>query len=395
MSLGSGSGRYHYLDAARGTLMLLGIVFHAAALYRVEAWLLKDPATSPAFDVLSETLTTFRMPAFFLISGFFALLTLSRDRPARFLRKRATRIVVPLIATLLTVNVLQLYVLHRLDGGTLGFMAFLAQPGLWQGFLSEAWVSHLWFLGCLIVYFGVLGSVASLVPAHAGSALASRLERARGVLAQPVVFLLLAPLSQIAALAILKVLPGLYDVRLVADGNQLLEFAPYFLAGLAAYASPALYNSLTRARSSVFLLTVAAVGFRAIDWTPPSTLAGRVLESFVVSLSAWVGIYWVLVFFRSILDRPNRVARTLADASYTIYLFHHVTVILVGGWLLGAAINVYAKFLIVVLATFAITFALHLVVRRIPALSLLYGGKWPIGPQRGHPHADNALTNAS
>jgi glucan biosynthesis protein C len=83
----------------------------------------------------------------------------------------------------------------------------------------------------------------------------------------------------------------------------------------------------------------------------------------------------VLVFFRRVLARPSPVARKLADSSYTIYLFHHATVVVLTIWMMRWSIGDFLKYAIVVCVTFTFTFALHrLVIARVPLLTLLFNG---------------------
>jgi glucans biosynthesis protein C len=98
--------RWHSLDAMRAAMMFLGLVLHTATTYCVtplgEAWPLKDPNTSELFDILLFFIHSFRMPAFFLLAGFFAALLMDRYAAWGFLKNRFVRIVVPLGYLLLT-----------------------------------------------------------------------------------------------------------------------------------------------------------------------------------------------------------------------------------------------------------------------------------------------------
>ncbi|MEL0317326.1 MAG: acyltransferase family protein, partial [Aquiluna sp.] len=69
--------RLHSLDAARGSLMILGVLFHAL----VFVYLFQEPASLSEFLAVVFThqlLHSFRMPAFFMIAGFFALLLIDK-----------------------------------------------------------------------------------------------------------------------------------------------------------------------------------------------------------------------------------------------------------------------------------------------------------------------------
>ena len=63
--------RLHYLDAMRSILMILGIVLHSANVFSDSDWAIQNIDTSVYFSYLVEVIHLFRMPAFFIVSGFF------------------------------------------------------------------------------------------------------------------------------------------------------------------------------------------------------------------------------------------------------------------------------------------------------------------------------------
>ena len=68
-----------------------------------------------AFDWLVTAIHLFRMSAFFWISGLFAALSLDRTVSADFFKRRFQRLVYPMVATMLTFNLLQQVVLDHLS----------------------------------------------------------------------------------------------------------------------------------------------------------------------------------------------------------------------------------------------------------------------------------------
>ena len=65
--------RLHSLDAMRGILMLLGVYFHLAFNYRTS-----EKNGHIFFDWLIGQTHYFRMPAFFILAGFFGALLFYR-----------------------------------------------------------------------------------------------------------------------------------------------------------------------------------------------------------------------------------------------------------------------------------------------------------------------------
>lgn len=95
--------RRHDLDALRAVAMLLGIALHASLAYVPGVpWPVHDARPAPWLGLISLGIHGFRMPLFFLLSGYFtALLWRSRGCVA-MLRQRLLRVFVPLILASLT-----------------------------------------------------------------------------------------------------------------------------------------------------------------------------------------------------------------------------------------------------------------------------------------------------
>jgi glucan biosynthesis protein C len=373
------SSRYHYLDAARGILMILGIVYHTARVYGDGTWVIADPATSPALAHLALLLTRFRMPAFFLMSGFFAAQTLGRHGPASFLRKRLPRVLIPFVVTLFTLNVAQLYALNVYHGGQPAGPAYLVSAAMWGDFTSDRWISHLWFLLSLAYYFTAVALGAVLLDGgRRGAARVAQLSRATRLVDRPVLCLLLCPLANVAILALFWTVPVLYAIRPIVSMEDILLYVPYFTAGLLAFVNRGFYESITRFHWEAVVLTAGVLLAALSGGVTGPTLAARAGGAYLGFLGTWTAVYWVLVGFRAIFDRPSPVSYTLADSAYSIYLFHHLGVILLAWAFIPVDLGVFVKFALVIGLTLAITLSLHLfVIRRVPWLTVLFNGKWP------------------
>ena len=95
--------RRHDLDALRAIAMLLGIVLHSALSFAPIPWIVQDSQQSQFFYYLFSFIHGFRMPLFFLISGFFtAMLWRKRGLLALF-KQRSKRILLPLVLGMWTI----------------------------------------------------------------------------------------------------------------------------------------------------------------------------------------------------------------------------------------------------------------------------------------------------
>ena len=140
--------RIHSLDALRGYLMLLGVYFHIAAFHYVN-----DGGFIAFFVGLVHY---FRMPAFFLISGFFGALLYYRKGSRKMFLNRVKRIGLPLIFTLPPIHILlefswKFFELIRKDHGFKNSLIdSIKSLNTLDTFIPYEITHHLWFLNYLM-----------------------------------------------------------------------------------------------------------------------------------------------------------------------------------------------------------------------------------------------------
>ena len=92
------------LDALRGFAMALGIVVHTSLAFFQAPWPVHDSQPAGLLAVGFLAIHGFRMPLFFLLSGFFTMLVYQRRGLESLLRQRAARIALPLLLALATIG---------------------------------------------------------------------------------------------------------------------------------------------------------------------------------------------------------------------------------------------------------------------------------------------------
>ncbi|MEZ5384204.1 MAG: acyltransferase family protein [Prosthecobacter sp.] len=103
MELPPVSSRRHDLDALRAFAMLLGIALHAALSFAGGPWMVQDTRTSGVFHVLISAVHGFRMPLFFLLSGFFTAMLWRRRGLRALITHRFKRVLLPLVLGTITI----------------------------------------------------------------------------------------------------------------------------------------------------------------------------------------------------------------------------------------------------------------------------------------------------
>ena len=370
--------RRHELDALRAFAMLLGVVLHAALTFFPEAWPVQDRTAGyhGPWEELVLAVHGFRMPAFFLLSGFFtAMLWRRRGLPA-LIRHRLRRVALPLALAMVTVGPAMGWVVDRaLRSGAKGYSVHELAPRLEE-------FHHLWFLWMLLwllAGFAVVAFVADRV----------RPEPPRGDRgAQPAwlrwVMWLLIPLTLLPQLGMAK--GGAYpmfgpdtDTGLLPPLHVLAYYAAFFSFGALAYGrrdrnGALLADTLGRRWPVVLPISVLValpVGL-AVTYLPElrSWAASQVLQV----LYAWGMCLGLVGLFRVLLTRVRPSVRYLADASYWIYLVHLPLVIgaqiVLRDWALPSGI----KFLLITAGVTAVLLlSYQAFVRHTPIGTLLNG----------------------
>lgn len=368
--------REHHWDAIRALLMLLGIPYHVALAYQdwvAQSWIVNAHEGMAGLGKIAEFIHLFRMPAFFIIAGYFAALLLVRRAPSEWLTGRVRRLGIPFMAALLLLNPIVNYACELSN----------FPPGeAWRSFLNNSaksagyWIRHLWFLIVLLYFCAVAAGLARMFPRLRGWFLSQR--RDDGLARH---FLLtLAGVAVVVGLWEAVSIELFWKAGLATNVPQqllriddTLQYAPYFLIGFMVARSSALRERVYRFSPGILavgvVLTVMALLYAKSLWPP--------YERFVTTIAGIALIQPVIALMRRIAARPSPLVREFVSASFVIYLFHlPILVWLVVGFS-GLAMPVAAKAVAITVLTLALSYGAWRVVRANSVLRLLFDGVTP------------------
>lgn len=359
--------RIYFLDAMRGILMMLGVFLHSAQVFNPEkTWAVFSEQSTVLSSYMLETIHLFRMPTFFIVSGYFCLLTIKKYGPTVFAKVRLQRILIPLIITALTLNSLQTYLLS-----SNGWLEFNLSIYLEKG----RYISHLWFLVNLVIYF----SCAYLIATYFSNATA-KLNNTITTIFTNYPFLLVLffmPLIWIGMKSTGKLGFPLYgDILGVIDIYKLLFYIPYFVFGLWLRENPQLLLRFTSLPiiKTIALLALSVYLYKAFD--SPANLLGTVLHEYFHTLASWLSAAICFYIFAKYFNKKSKAFFFISEASYSVYLFHHIIVIGTGIILINMSIGYVSGLLTLITSTFIITFAIHhFIISKTPVLRYLFNGK--------------------
>lgn len=360
----AGAEHIHFLDVARAALMLLGIPFHAALIFTSLTWVVTSPVHSGLLDFLPPLITSFRMPAFFLIAGFFAAMLLERRSPGQWLRLRAIRLGIPLATGLAVIVPLQDLILVNAPQD----VAHLPRT------LGGIVLSHLWFLPVLLAHCALFAAAWKHVARLRFPDLPVWLiGLACGVWTLGV--------HGLASVARIDLAP--FDRLLEFDA--VLDYAPHFLLGVAIRRNPALFERFRRWNWPTAMIGMLALVCSVLSEHLPGH-AGQVAWFVSEPLAAVCLSQALLALFARIADRPFPLVDRLVDASFSIYLFHHTVIVALSLLVLDTGMGPVASWFAICAATLAISYALHRGLRRSRLLLLLFNGY--VGTSAPRPSSD-------
>lgn len=354
------------LDLLRVGLILLGIPFHAALPYAADSLgLVHADRSSDAVAVLVVVLRTLRMPAFFLVAGFFAARLLDRRPADLWLRDRFVRLMVPFAFAAATIIPLQRVIaqLYRAESGL-----FLDQP--------QPTFHHLWFIGVLFVYC-ILAVLARPLFDRLAAALARSTVNRFGPRRIELGFLAVVVAAVVWELA----WKAFFDAeispqaRLAGTTRLALVYLPWFAFGLVLGRRPGAMNRFAeRSPATLAVAVVLLVVDVAVARVPN-------LESFsALHLAVWTAASWYVS--RTVVGYTARlsfaaapIVRRLGEWTMPIYLVHHPWTLACALLLLPTHWPAAVQFVLVAVLAGLGTLATCLVIDRVPLLAIPFNGR--------------------
>ena len=395
------STRLHYLDWLRVIATLGVFLYHAVRPFDLQDWLIKNDERSAIVTLVFVVfLGTFGMALFFLVSGAGSWFALQRRTGSQYAAERIKRLFIPFFVCSLLLHPFQEYLkwIHKDSfAGSFFSMEFLSQyidtrPGPAPGnllnpdFFSEyleflqptvfiRFGEHLWFLGFLFAFSLVALPIFLWLKGDAGKGFIRRLggvvEKRGGIL----LFILPPALSRIL------LQPFFPEYTDWSDFTFMLIF---FILGYLLYADDRFQKVLHRdwifglvvgLVNTVVIITLLALDI-GVEWVTNPEAPGFYLAWFLMSVNAWCWVVVALYIGIRFMDVRNKLLAYGQEAMMSIYLFHHLVIVIIAFYVVQWEAGILLKMLVVVLGSFVVTLGLHeLVIKRIPFIQVLLGMK--------------------
>ena len=342
--------RWHGFDALRAIIVVLGVGLHAAVPFldlpvAGLPWAARAATTSALLTHFFWWFHAVQIPLFFLLAGFFAARTVAAGGAGAFLRHRAHRLLLPLLAGAAVLLPITFYVYAA------GW--WLAGDCTWNEIRRVKFApplqaelfgpAHLWFLEYLVLYCLLYWAYRVVRPHPPRPA-------PRTALWLP-----------LATAALLYAAPGVYT----AHHNAFLPSPSVFLHQGVFFAAGAWVFGRSRRLTGDGRLAVVAFAaslplYAAVEALTrrqlgaPLTGAARVGLAAALALLIWLTIAGAVSGALRLCARPSPPLRYLAAASYWIYLVHLPLVVALQILILRLPLPPLASWIIAVALTIAV-----------------------------------------
>ncbi len=361
--------RYHALDSMRASMMLMGIYLHVVVGYSGDGhWPYIDPHPTGALNFTLGIIHSFRMPAFYVMAGFFGALLWNSRGPAAFVSNRVKRILLPFVLFWSLLFPIMAVIVISLEQG-----AHRVVPVFLSGELvKRLHPLHLWFLEYLLLLYGIGAAVAWASQWLPGGTMERIHTAYRWALQRPYAPALFALFSwmQLAGMrGNLKDCDGL-----VPELPILAAYIPPFTFGWLLYHHRDL---LDRFRLHIWVYLILSVPAFLVYGLVPGGAHPFVKAAGNVLL-CWLLTFGCIGLFLRHCSGASAKWRYMSDASYWLFIMHMPVVVGLQVAFLPVPLPALAKVPIVLaISVVILTISYDVMVRPTWIGALLNGRRYP------------------
>ena len=365
------------LDWLRVTAFGLLILYHSGMAWSGWHWHLNSTQDIAWLREAMRFVNRWRMPLIFLVSGGAIVLALGLRSPGAFALDRLRRLLLPLAFGMVVLVPPQVYAERHFSGQFAGsFLDWL--PEAFRGTYPAGNLSwhHLWFVAYVLVLTFVLLPCFLWARTPSGEAAQSAAARIMGRFGLH--WLMALPLGA----SILWLAPLSHNANgLIGDWHGLVYNGVLLLYGGFIFGTPEMLAALNRQR--ILSLGIGVASYATLYSTffdgavgalvlPADRPAYAVLSA--VNTMAW--LFTAIGFANRYLTLRPRFLGYASEAVYPFYMIHQTVTVIAVYWLLTYEVPPVEAFILAVLATFGVTWAIYAwLVQPVAFLRPLFGLK--------------------
>jgi len=337
-------------------------------------------------------LNQWRLSLLFVISGMGTYFNVSKRSRTGFAKERFVRLFIPLVVGMFFIVPPQVY-FERLDAGQFAGKYFEFYPSMaFVGSYPEGNFSwhHLWFLPYLLLFSLALMPAFFYMLKHPQVWIIRKTKYLTTckfglfVLAIPLVFwyVFLKPRF-----------PSTH--ALVDDWFNIINYCTLFFCGfLLMTLKDALWENVKKNRRLYLITAIATFTLLMLLWYSTGNFSAKgELSDTVQAINSWAWILALIGYAATYLNKPNSKLSYANEAVYPFYILHQTVIIVLGYYLKNVDMCLFAKFSIMVIGTFGITWLIYeFGIRRFAWIRPLFGMKRKGNILKNCEHDKNAGT---
>lgn len=354
--------RIFFLDNLKAFTICFMIVFHVALCYMAYApeWWYTVDTESPQFSFTLFVMWAdiFIMPVMFFISGYFGLMSLSKQTTGQFWKSKLIRIIVPWIAGVIILAPPVTFIMFASRGVPLDYV----NDYLFKLFLFGPCFSHVqyWYLGVLTYLYIALFIFCKLRPKFK--------ERQAASLPGVKLFVGFAAACYICTAGAYFYAGGNNDLWtfiwpfMVFQPTRISFYPLYFFLGAYAWRHQWFTEGGYQADTTKWIPAFIVTGIAYLYYSLYGGITAGGPQEFMLVRSAihvvflLSAVFGLLALFQAKFDFTNRFLGEMAANSYNMYYTHMGLVMLIAWAFVGSGIPVYLKYVLVCILSLAASY---------------------------------------
>ncbi|MHB8133010.1 MAG: acyltransferase family protein [Anaerolineaceae bacterium] len=375
--------RTAYIDMARGVLIILVIMLHAAITYGGSGdWTYIDAAPKDDVSIILLSLLVvyiqaFSMSLYFFFSGLFTPASYDKKGPGRFWKDRIMRLAIPMLVYTFLLSKIPNYLREITNNG----LQMSIWEYSWKNMVRDADGGPTWFLFALLI-FSAAYTIFRVITRKNDSQTSTNKKLIPCPTNKEIVITTLVMSGLMFLIG--QVLPISEAYRAFGWYSLILAFFPFYIiffcAGILAYRNQwldQLPKKMLRLWSWLSLALLLALPIfliltGAIETGFDAYISGFSWRCAIMCL--WMGFsctalsITLTLWLREKVNNGSRLASISGSNNYAVYLIHPV--ILVGFCVMIRfwVINPMVKFLVASFVTVMVSLLIAVILRRIPGM---------------------------
>ena len=367
--------RRYDIDWIRVIVFDILIIYHVGMFFVPWEWHIKNNDIVEWTQYPMRFINQWRIPILFVVSGMGTRFALSYRSGGQYIRERLSRLLIPLIAGILIIVPPQVYIERITQSISYGsFLEFY--PQFFNGIYPKGNLSwhHLWFLPYLL-FMSIIATPIFITLRKPNNYFVRQVNRL--FKSQPIlIYLAVIPLA-IIEYTLADKFPKTH--AFVGDWyNLAFNFLLFIIGYLLICSRETFWTAVNKVRLLSLITGVLAFTFLAVNNFDNIyfNFSSHSLTPFIKSINTWS---WILVIFgysARYLNKESSLIKYRNKAVYPFYILHQTITVICGYFLINIPIHYSLKMLIMIIATFGISWIIYeFIILKIRLFQPLFGIK--------------------